>query len=274
LEDQGRDMATAGQGDTPVKGKPPRSSDLTVMIVGQVGKSRSFRISSRIMTWASIFFAFYILSSILVFNGYFKELRASRAQSALLERLQKEIQETRRALNRSKQHLALLEEAIDDLGASQQTPTKVSTPKPAIQKKEAVAPEQPAGQAARKRADTQQVGIEDLSFSREGSKLKVTFRLVNRDKEDNPASGYVHIIAVHRGTDPPQQWAYPDVALRNGMPTNYKKGQLFFIKRFRTMRGEYLLDPGSETPSSVRVLVYDNHGNLILEREYEVGNVS
>jgi hypothetical protein len=243
------------------------------MIVGQVGKSRTFRISSRIITLTVIFLAAYILASILVFNGYFKELRANRMQSALLEELQEEIKETKRSLQRSKQHLFLLEEAIYDIGTQQKAPTRVLSrrqrrpPEPA-----AVAERQPV-EAVEQATGVPRVGIENLNFEREGEKFTVTFKLMNQDDEDSPVSGYVHMIAVDKASTPAEQWPYPEVALKEGRPENYKKGQLFFIRRFRSIKGEYLLDEDTETPSSLRILVYDHPGNLIFENEFEVRDV-
>ena len=128
MEDQERDMATPANGPRQVKGKTPRSSDLTVMILGRVGKSRSFKISSRIFFWACLFFAAYIITSVLVFNGFFSELRSNRNQQDLLDQLQQEIKGAKKELNISKQHLDLLEQAIYDLTASREKHAETFVP--------------------------------------------------------------------------------------------------------------------------------------------------
>ena len=104
--------------------------------------------------------------------------------------------------------------------------------------------------------------------------LKVNFKLVNIHQDESPVSGYVHIIAINKDADPPQLWTYPKVALRDGFPVDYKRGQLFFIKRFKTIRGEYSLDSEAECLSSVKVVVYDHPGTLIFQKEFEVKNAS
>ncbi|MFX0202644.1 MAG: hypothetical protein ACFFCW_41605, partial [Candidatus Hodarchaeota archaeon] len=67
-------------------------------------------------------------------------------------------------------------------------------------------------------------------------------------------------------------WSYPKEILKNGLPHNYKKGELFIIKRFKPIHGRIDLGSPDETPSIIRVLVYDQSGALILKKEFAVGN--
>jgi hypothetical protein len=78
------------------------------------------------------------------------------------------------------------------------------------------------------------------------------------------------MIAANRRIQPPQFWAYPKVALREGIPVDYKRGEFFKIKRFRMIRGVYFMDGETDLPSSVTVMIYDTAGALILEKEFEV----
>ncbi|MBW2103286.1 MAG: hypothetical protein JRH05_11550 [Deltaproteobacteria bacterium] len=54
---------------------------LTVMVVRGVGRVLRFEISPRILFWASLFLALYILASILVINRYFDLRRENKALS-------------------------------------------------------------------------------------------------------------------------------------------------------------------------------------------------
>ena len=276
MEDQERNMESPDVEGRPVRGKSPRASELTIMIMGKVGKFRSFKISSRVFLWASLFLIGYMAASIFVFNLYFEERRTNRHQAGLLQQLQQEIKLTKRELHRSRQHLELKEEAIHDREALQEGPSTAQSSdspmaqaeEPPVEKKKeenAIEPEKPVLQTA--------VDIEEMQVSQEGETLRVDFKLVNVKEADDPASGYVHIIAMNRA-NPPQFWAYPKVALQNGSPVHYKRGQLFFIKRFKTIHGEYLMDADIESPSSIRVIVYDHSGTLILKRDFEVEDVS
>jgi len=245
------------------------------MVLGKVGKYRSFKISSRIFFWACLFFAAYIITSILVFNGYFSELRSNRSQQALLDQLQQEIEGAKKELSISKQHLDLLEQAIYDVTAGHEKPAVTAGPENAILKKPEPAVE--AGPVEKTEKASQapvydMVDIKDLEIQREETTLKVNFKLVNTHQDEAPVSGYVHIIALNKDADPPQLWTYPKAALKNGLPVDYKRGQLFFIKRFKTIRGEYSLNAETEHASTVKVVVYDHPGTLIFQKEFEVGN--
>jgi hypothetical protein len=55
---------------------------------------------------------------------------------------------------------------------------------------------------------------------------------------------------------------------------NFRRGQLFLIQRFKPVHGRFYLTSTSEPPTALRVLVYDQSGLLILEREFEVSHVS
>jgi hypothetical protein len=245
------------------------------MILGKVGKSRSFKISSRIFFWACLFFIVYIITSVLVFNGYFGALRSNRSQQALLDQLQQEIKDTKKELHISKQHLVLLEKAVYDMSASLEQPAKTTAvPENAAPEKPAPAVE--AGPVEKTQKSSQapvrdRVDIKDLEIQREDTILKVNFKLVNINQDEVPVSGYVHIVAMNKDADPPQSMTYPKVALKDGLPVDYKRGQLFFIKRFKTIRGEYSINSKTESPSTVKVIVYDHPGTLIFQKEFEVG---
>lgn len=273
MEDQERDVASPANGAHQVKGKTPRSSDLTVMILGKVGKSRSFKISSRIFLWACLFFAAYIITSVLVFNGYFSELRSNRSQQGFLDQLQKEIKDTKKELHISKQHLVLLEEAVYEMSASREKPAKMTMPETAVPKKAEPSVEAAPVERIEEVPKVQvpgMVAIKDLEIRREETLLKVNFKLVNIHQDEAPVSGYVHVVAMNKDNEPPYLWTYPKVILKNGLPVDYKRGQLFFIKRFKTIRGEYSISSETEYPSTVKVVVYDHPGTLIFQKEFEV----
>jgi hypothetical protein len=274
LEDQKRDVAPRSSKDKTVKRKPSRASYLTIMIVANLGKVRSFRISSRFLTWSFLFFVFYIIVSIIIINDYFEKRWTNNALTEKLESLQYEIEGTKKELYRSKQHLALLESHIypQEIGIEEEAKLPPDTE---VQEENT---DRSAGDSFPKNVteDTREtmVDIEDLQIKRDNNKLTVFFNLVNVHEGDESANGYVHIIAMNKESDPPQLWTYPKVALRNGIPIDYRRGQLFLIKRFKTIRGEYFFSSSTEFPSSIKVLIFDQSGKLLLQKEFEVENVS
>jgi len=254
-----------------------------MMIVGKKGNVRTFRMSFRFLFWTSLLFVLYISASIFIFCEYLDERRINRANLTEFKRLQHEVKETKRTLDRSKHHLALLKNTIQDLKTQRKAPAESASPvettdsKSAPPEAEKISIEKEEIQPVEKvesKPQEQFVDIKDLAIKKKGEKLTVRFKIVNMRKDKSPAEGYVHIIAFDKDSDPPQFLAYPEVALKNGIPVDFRHGNPFLIKRFKTIIGEYLLDTGTESVSSMKVLIYNKSGTLVLQKEYDVENAS
>jgi len=248
------------------------------MIVANLGKVRSFKISPRFLAWSFLFFVFYIVVSIFIINDYFEKRWTNDFLTEQLENLQFAIEDTKNQLYKSKKHLVLLESHLYSKKTEIEE-EEVKTPAGSeIQEKNTTlqAEDNPSKKVMEdsQRTPSDIVDIEDLEIKKGKNTFTVFFNLVNVNEKNKSVKGYVHIIAVNKKSDPPQLWTYPKVALQNGIPIDYKRGQLFLIKHFKTIRGEYFLDSGADIPSSIRILVYDQSGKMILEKEFEVENVS
>jgi hypothetical protein len=190
-----------------------------------------------------------------------------QSQSLELARLQDELRETRRALYQSSQRIAVLETHQQRTGSrergigepSETTDKTTGGPSGSV-------PGRPV--ASGSPASPSKVDIEDLSARRAKGKLVFSFKLVNRADDEHPLRGYVHVIAVDGASDPPQLWTYPKTALKDGLPLNFKLGHLFSIRRFREIQGECFLDPEDRAPTLLKILVYDDSGILITQREF------
>jgi hypothetical protein len=250
------------------------ASRLTVMILGGLGKVRDFSISYHVFFGASLFFLCFTIVSVMAINAYFSERRTNRAQFERLKELQREIEMTKRALYRSHQHLAVLEEHIRGSAAASKTSAGVEASDEMTGAPNNAANEGQSREASEEETRKPQVDIQDMSMEKEGSRLMVSFKVVNTLGDETPVSGYVHIIAVNKKSEPPQLLPYPKVALRDGVPVNYNDGQFFTIKRFKTIQGEYHLNTDDELPSTMKVYVYDSQGALILEEKFDVESVS
>jgi hypothetical protein len=79
---------------------------------------------------------------------------------------------------------------------------------------------------------------------------------------------------VDRRTTPPREWTYPPVKLEKGLPVNYRNGQIFLINRFKQIQARFNLGSASESASMLRLLVYDQAGDIMLQKEFEVGHAS
>jgi len=260
--------------------KPPRLSQLTVVIAGNVGKVRSFKISSRFLFWTLVFFVLYIIGSVIIINKYFDELNSNKAQSTLTKRMKNEIKDMKTELFHSRQHASVLEEAIADREVADNKTVEPATSEPVEEKQEEKKPEsavenQPI-EKVKKETEPRKtlIDIKDLGVRKESRKLKISFKLINLGQEKGSVKGYTYIIAVNNNINPPQLLPYPNVELQSGIPVNYKLGQPFIIKRFKEIRGEYSIDSDTKLPSSMKILVYDKSGALILQKEFDIEGVS
>jgi len=246
------------------------------MVVRGVGRVLRFEISPRILFWASLFLALYILASILVINRYFDLRRENKALSEEVTDARDQAERVQRDLYRAEQQVGLLEEYLSGLETGKANP--VVAAKAASQG--TVAPyagpppkEVASGELRKAESSVESmVDVRDLTTRFEDQRVGVAFKVVNIREGEGPVRGYVHMIAVDEKSNPPRFRSYPKTTLRNGRPVNFKRGQIFFIKRFKTVRGEFRLEGPGDRPTRLFVLVYNHDGRLLLEKEFEVGN--
>ena len=264
MEDQRRRMEASGPGVPPVRKKPRRPLPFTIMVMGKTGKVRSFGISRRLLFWAALFLLAYLPLSVLAINRYLELRRSHSVQSDTVTLLEKDLEEHRKALVRSNQHTAFLQDYVRHLEQTSEQVMEASKPeKPAAKRAESGAGEKaPRGQEV--------VNIEELAIQKQGSRMLVSFRLVNMQPGDSTVGGYLHILARGKQSDSQKEWAYPQGKVVNGFPENYRNGQVFTIQKFKPIQGRFNLGQSLESPSSVRVLIYDQAGAIILQKDFEV----
>jgi hypothetical protein len=258
--------------------KGRRPSDFYIMISKGIGKIRSFSLSSHILYMSALFFVVYIIASIFVFHGYFDKLREAEDQSQKIQRLTKQLESTRMALYRSKQRLVLYEgHGQQDKTSDESSPSPLGNAETTAHDSNLAGSFEPA-EGSEPQSESQsveaKVEIQDPAIQREEERLTVSFKIAKTDESEEPLRGYIHIIATDKEADPPQYWTYPKVELRDGLPIDYKRGLLFIIKHFRTIKGEYLLDSNTASPLLLKILVYNQTGQLMIQKEFEVNNMS
>jgi cytoskeletal protein RodZ len=282
---------------SPSKTKTPRESDLNIMIVRGVGKVRSFKLSSRLLFFSVLFFSIYLLVSVFVINDYIRRRQEEQVRSKEFHRIQQELETARKALYRSGQRLALLQGQIVRREGNEPSPPiskqkakpeeskpkaaepkelerKESKPREPVLEQSGLAAPPPRETAARTedKPSLLRVGIQDLSVKKNGAKVTVQFKVVNLSEGEGSVRGYVHTIAKADDADPPRIWTYPKVDLQDGRPVDYKQGKRFVIRHFTNIRGEFFLNPAAQPPSSLETLVYDQSGNLILKKDFDIKN--
>ncbi|MFB0519928.1 MAG: hypothetical protein ACETWD_00680, partial [Desulfatiglandales bacterium] len=113
------------------------------------------------------------------------------------------------------------------------------------------------------------VDIEEVNIRRDGATLYVTFRIINRQENEEPLGGYIFVLVSPKDSDPSEVWVYPSSSLKDGLPVNYRKGERFLIQRFKTITSRYTLSTSIDKPLILKILVYDRNGTLILKKLVE-----
>jgi hypothetical protein len=249
------------------KTSAPELKNITVMASKGLGRVWSFNINSLLLLGIVVVFVLYFLFSFIPLAQYFGEYH----QENLLVQLEKDLQETQRALYQAKQRLKFLENYID--------PSKIPTESPEGTTNSKLLPgengtsisrnsEIPAASGAG--AQKSIVSIKGLKISRRGANLSVTFKLARSGPGRASVRGYIFIIAVDRSTDPPRFWPSSKAAFENGAPLNFKKGQSYKIRNFRLIRARWSFKSAEKTPSEIRILAYDRAGSLLLKEDFRL----
>lgn len=255
------------------RGKNLNPKELTIMVIRSVGKIRSFTISPKVIVWTSIFLLAYILVSVYIFNSFFDLRYRYNVQSDKLKDTEEDLNQNIKKLILTEQYVAGLEDYIRN---SEEKPEQVTnssaedSPKADVINRIAkdVNESNMTGNILR------DVDIKDIIIQRVDSGLNLDFKLVNNKSEENAIEGYIHIIAADKNYDYPPVWNSRN-NIQNGMPENYRRGGLpFFIQRFKPYHRQFNMNSESEFPSLIKILVYDQSGKLMLEKEYKVSDVS
>lgn len=243
------------------------------MIMGRIGKVRTFKISPRVIFLTLLFLTLYLPISVLVFNHWVDLRRTTRQQQARLDEIALKLERTERALFKFKQHVVLLETYIESMGTQESQSVDepnhgavVETPSQGAETAEEEAPPEAS--------EPELVDVEKMAFSIEPGAFLVDFNLTNIDRGEDPVSGYIHILAT--GTENGETWweVYPRGSVEDGLPVNYRVGQPFIIQRFKPVQGRFDMGSQRGAPTTVRVVVYDDTGRLIYNTPFEVDHAS
>ncbi len=276
MEDQKRDMDSGQEKFTALDDRSHNPRQFTVMVMRSVGKIRSFKVSRRLIFWASMFFLAYMAFSLYIINSYFDLGYRYRTQADRLGQIEKELARTGRQLLQTKQHVAILEDYIKGEQDTRETEVAVEKNEKKEKKNEEII-EKIAEEVYRdKEGEDKQlpVAIEDPVIRAEVPGISLDFKLVNKKHGENAMEGFIHIIAMDRDNEIPDEWNYPNDRLKNGLPINFRRGQPFLIQRFKPYHRKFNPNSASELPAAIRIIVYDRSGTLLLEKVFEVKDVT
>ena len=246
------------------------------MVMGRVGKVRSFKVSPRVLFWTFLFLLIYLPVSILVINQWVGLRREVTVQQQEIDRLGVELARAERTLFKFQQHVTLLESYIDSLESGEEQRAAVRATDETAARAAEEQPEAPREETAPPEPVVRGlVGVEQMAIEREEDAVQVSFNLTNVAEGGEPVSGYVHILASGKENGSPWWDLYPrgEVA-EDGIPESYRRGLPFIIQRFKPIQGRFSPGPGRGLPDAVRVVVYDDTGRLIYNEAFEVENAS
>ncbi len=230
--------------------RPSKAKErLTVMIFKGVGKVRTFKISAHFLLWVSLFFIFYIVVTIFFTNLFIDYYRNNKMLADENAELRAMLIKAKKSLEESKQHIALLDDYITE--KKDQSPRPLST----VDHTES--------------SLTKLVDIDELKVERNKSTIKVDFRIINKQVNEEPIGGYIFVLVSIKDSDKSEVWVYPNSPLKDGIPINYRSGQRFFIQRFKSISSQYTLNKSINRPLIFKIFVYDRNGTLILKKVVE-----
>lgn len=270
-------MASFGQEIPSVKGKTDKEDSITIMVMRTVGKVRSFKIAPLFLYLVIIFLLLNIAATIYFGNRFFDLRHVKSLQSEKIKQMENEASKNLKTIHRNKQYIVILEEELRINENPKERKTSPSTniflPKKNVERVTDRVTESLSTRSTEE-ASTPVVDIKDVAIKKEGSVMKVNFRVVNLRELDNPIGGYIHLIAVGKDGYSPNAWTFPNEELRDGVPVDFRRGQLFLIQRFKPIQGNFSLSTFVAPPAAVKVLVYNQTGTLLLEKEFEVSDGS
>jgi uncharacterized coiled-coil protein SlyX len=250
MENPGRNMGSANKEKNKIKKSSKNKERLTIMIFKKVGKVRTFKISPGVGMLAFLFLLIYIAGTIFFTNAFFNLYRINKIQTHEISELNKKLAKKTKSLEKSKQHIALLNDYIKD--------------------EKEQSPETAASKDYTESSMPKLVDIEDLKVKRDRANISTDFKIVNKQSEDEPIGGYLFVVASIKDTKGTEASSYPSSLFKDGQPVNYKKGLRFFIQRFKSISITFTLSKSIDKPLILEILVYDRDGKLILKKVVEV----
>ena len=256
------------------------------MLIGSVGRIRSFKMSRKFILYTSIFFFVYLIVSILIFYLYFDLYVAHGTQAEKMQQMEAELRDKTKSLEQDKMYIQGLRDYISthrgesgdrgetDIAREKKPREKALKEENTPPVKTPAAPEKKEDTTPKKEAVLSSVEVRDVVFRIVDSELILDFKIANNLAEQSPAEGYVHIIAMDKNKECPPELNYTHNKLEDCVPVDYRRGQQFSIQRFKPYQRVFKISPDSEQPSFIRILVYDRSGKLILEKEFPVTNES
>ena len=197
------------------KKKPSELNNVAVTASKGLGKVWRFNIYFPLLVGIVVVIVLNFLFSFVWVAHYLSE----QQQKSFRVQLEKDLKETKRALYQARQRLQFLKNYIDPTKIPVENGVRTGSDKTSLKTSEA---------DARKAI----VSIEGLKTNRRDANLSVTFKLTRSKSALSPIRGYVFVIAVDNGADPPRMYPSPTAVFKDGFPIDPKKRSGLQNKKF------------------------------------------
>ena len=243
-------MAAGSTGKRKLTGRTPKREPLTIMVLKRTGTVWTGKVSALVLMGAGVFLCCYIVITLVVIYQSFELTRGQERSRAQQAELTHALDAAHKELERANYQIALLGAYI----------TEKREEHPAVAQKDTVVPEP---------SFPELVDISQLTVTHKDRVLTVTFNIINTQK-DTPITGHIFVLAQLKGSDHDEMLIHPSCPLNEGLPVDFKRGQRFTIRRFKTVTSRYALANPLEEPLIVKILVYDDQGTVIFTKTVEV----
>ncbi|RLB43426.1 MAG: hypothetical protein DRH12_03020 [Deltaproteobacteria bacterium] len=256
-----------------------KPTDLNFMVVRGTGRVRRFKVSSRLLGFASLFFLAYLIVSLVIVNRYFTLRAKSSDWARQIHALTRQATSLKTQLYEAQQKIVLMKRApeskppkVAELSKEkpQQANAAETPPLAKVEPTEKPLPSRIQEVAQKPSEPKQLVEIRDLRIRVLPDSLTVAFKVSNASNQPGPVRGYVHIIWIEKSSDLSTAWSFPNVILVEGMPKDYKTGRLFSIRRFREVRASFERKPQKDLPRVLRIVAYDKGGKVVFSKDYDM----
>ena len=236
----------------------------TLLLIGERGNMVSFRVTKSLLV--ALITGVAAILVFVVFAGV--SYNAFRVENAGLKKTLEAARAELEADNSSKQaekktEPASGEEAIAEKSESAKPIAAASSAPPLRPKK------------TTQLISQGRMSVEQFKMKRDddSNTLEFQFYLKNVDPEGRRLSGYTFAVL-----EPVKDlWehfrACPQVALADGRPSLFRKGEHFFVARFKVVRGTFSDVGAMDRYGTVTVYVYSMTGDLFVEDVFEVSKV-
>ena len=224
-----------------------KRNHLTVIFMKDTNQPLTYQISVRLLIMAVVLLVGIASTYAFFIRGYYSLYRDNMQLEEILRTL--------------KTDMGTLQTTISHLKEKQAEPTTTAVVQPEVATTELDQPALPTVRNRQAKDLTRKVAIDRLTLKADRANriLKFSFVLDNATDDGSLMRGYLFVVLKRQSND--KLSSFPDVAFKDGLPTDYHQGDRYAIRRFKSYRGELEYTPDARI---LEILVYSDTGQLIV----------